>query len=311
MIILRKILRVIKYTAYRLFFNPLNRVLKRYSSRGIIPLKWFSSKNWGDALNPYLVEKLSHQQVVYVANPHLDNYICIGSMISTCGSPSVIWGTGIISEAILPTRKPKQVLAVRGPLTRDVLLGMGVDCPMVYGDPALLLPMFYDPVVEVNYDVGIIPHYVDAEHPWVLQYAKRNGIRIINVCGGIDQFVREVKSCRVILSSSLHGLICADAYGVSCRRIQLSESVIGGDFKFNDYRLSVDGRPSSTLMITEQTTLDEAVDGAVVSSLDIDLHLLLRRCPFLSPNIAHALDSVADGSRRGRVFLREMNALLA
>ena len=49
------------------------------------------------------------------------------------------------------------------------------------------------------------------------------------------QFVKEVASCRFILSSAMHGLICADSLGVPNKHMVLSDKVTGGNYKFRDY----------------------------------------------------------------------------
>ena len=54
----------------------------------------------------------------------------------------------------------------------------------------------------------------------------------------IEQFVDELVSCEMIFSSSLHGLIIADAYNIPNRRVIFGNKLIGGDFKFNDYEES-------------------------------------------------------------------------
>ena len=52
----------------------------------------------------------------------------------------------------------------------------------------------------------------------------------------IEEFVNDVCRCEKIYSSSLHGIVCANAYGIPVERIKLGDKMIGGDFKFNDYQ---------------------------------------------------------------------------
>lgn len=64
-----------------------------------------------------------------------------------CRRNTEVWGAGIISENSLLKEKPSKVYAVRGPLTRQRLIKEGIDCPEIYGDPALLIPYYYRPKV--------------------------------------------------------------------------------------------------------------------------------------------------------------------
>lgn len=59
--------------------------------------------------------------------------------------------------------KPNKILSVRGPLTRNRLLKLGINCPESYGDIGLILPYFYYPELKKKYKLGTIPHYIDKE----------------------------------------------------------------------------------------------------------------------------------------------------
>ena len=109
------------------------------------------------------------------------NYGCIGSLIDMglFNSHTIIWGAGTIAGTAKLHYKPLKVCAVRGKLTRKYLLEQGIDCPEIYGDPALLLPKIYQPKVEKQYKLGIIPHYVDQENPLLGELSKLYGG---NVC---------------------------------------------------------------------------------------------------------------------------------
>jgi pyruvyltransferase len=80
------------------------------------------------------------------------------------------------------------------------------------------------------------------------------GVKVINILGGLEYVVDEVKTCSRIASSSLHGLIIGDAYGTPSTWIEFSENVAGGGFKFRDYFLSVNRPLSVPLRIDVKTS---------------------------------------------------------
>ncbi|MGD0898892.1 MAG: polysaccharide pyruvyl transferase family protein [Thermoguttaceae bacterium] len=197
--------------------------------------------NWGDALNPYLLHRLTGCEITACTNvdrpsePHL---LAIGSILQWANVDSVVWGTGVISaEGTLPC-SPRRILSVRGPLTREFCRRSGMHCPAVYGDPALLMPEVYQPRSPRGDTLGVIPHYVDRNSAFVAR-CRAAGLTVIDVFSDIESFVDQVVSCSGILSSSLHGLICADAYGVPSRWIRISDAILGDGFKFRDYYASL------------------------------------------------------------------------
>ena len=265
--------------------DPARRMAVKVIHRNKVPLAWCEGRNWGDALSPWLVQRLSGRPVIHLEGLHHDRFLAIGSILGGANGRAQVWGSGFIREDEGLIGKPRAVHAVRGPLSREKLLQLGVDCPEVYGDPALLLPRFFNPEMEKRHAVGIIPHYIDKGHPWLTQFAHDPQVRIIDIEAGIEDFVRDVKSCEVILSSSLHGLICADSYGIPNAWIRLSGDVVGGDFKFRDYRASIGAADPVALRIKDQTRLDVLVSAVEMHDPNIDLLRLLSACPFLSTNL--------------------------
>ena len=250
------------------------------------------SKNFGDALNTSLVKYLSGKEVFAsrllkkIAQKHVTSYAVIGSVCQWSTVETIVWGAGFIGEEYKTKSfvKPKQVLAVRGPLSRMVYEANGISCPECYGDPALLLPLIYNPIVEPVYEYGIIPHYVDWSAEWVNQYRSDKNILVINIMIGDDHelFVKQLKSCRRIVTSSLHGLILAHAYGVPVCAVKLSDSVTGGEFKFSDYLLSVGREPKRRInLCQEQIEIgDLSYDN---KAIQIDLAPMIAVCPFIQP----------------------------
>ncbi len=84
--------------------------------------------------------------------------------------------------------------------------------------------------------LGVMPHYRDQDLPELrrLVDGARNATWI-DVFDNLVDVLRQIASCEVVLSSSLHGLVAADALGVPNAWIQPSDRLAGNDYKFRDY----------------------------------------------------------------------------
>ena len=134
---------------------------------------------------------------------------------------------------------PKKILSVRGPLTRERLKNIGVNCPEVYGDIGLILPYFYYPEVKKEFKLGIIPHYIDMEKFKSFFPITDNNIKLIDVTEPIDTVIKNILKCEVTMSSSLHGIIVSHAYNIKCMWLKISNKIGGGYFKYRDYYGSI------------------------------------------------------------------------
>lgn len=248
----------------------------------MIKTNWATLPNWGDTINPILIEKISGIKPTLVKNN--PDYLCVGSILSWATKNTIVWGSGFIAK----DRKIKydiDIRAVRGPLTRNMVLEQGYNCPEIYGDPALLYPRFYKPNIQKKYRFGIIPHYVDQNSKWLNQFLNNANVKIIDIKVPSDErfinkFVDEVNECEIILSSSLHGIIAADAYGIPSYWIELSNNVIGNGFKFRDYFSSV-GRPNIEPFRPNYTDkIKDFSSDFYKYDINIDLDLLYEACPF-------------------------------
>jgi hypothetical protein len=200
-------------------------------------MTWCISNNVGDALNVYLAKKITGETPVFVQTSHDTHrkFMACGSILNHADKDTVVWGAGIANaDDVIDPRC--DIRAVRGPLTADrCKLQAGIDCK-VYGDPALLMPMFYNPERMEHHKVGVIPHYINQSEVFD---TLPDGWKFINVFDDIETIVRQIKGCKKILSSSLHGLILAHAYGVPALWFEGMYPLGGDGTKFYDYFASV------------------------------------------------------------------------
>lgn len=197
---------------------------------------WYISKNVGDTLTPFIVKHFTGHKVKWMARNFRGKLLGVGSIMKALRPRDAVWGSGIMRQtdtfAKLETCK---FLAVRGKLTRDILVRDGGVVPEVYGDPALLLPLMYNPEVKKTHRFGVIPHYIEQKD--FLQDASLVpvGAKVIDVFLPWEKFVSEVLACEEVISSSLHGIVIAEAYGIPATWVCPTPKVIGAGFKFKDY----------------------------------------------------------------------------
>lgn len=220
----------------------------------MIPLYWHVSQNFGDCLSPWLVRKLSGESVAYSDPTKQASLVAIGSLIGAPLQLGVVWGAGLAADNLTPL----SVKAVRGPLTRAVLLRQGVSCPEVYGDPAMLLRELCPDPVRPLFKVGLIPHIADFS---ALTVPPREGSLVIDVRWPVEEVILRIRQCKTTVSSSLHGLIVSHAFGIPCAPVRFGDRVIGGSFKFRDYLLGAGLADCGELPLVSGAEWSE-IDGA-------------------------------------------------
>ena len=118
---------------------------------------------------------------------------------------------------------------------------------MAFGDPGLLadslLPNYSE--IQKKYSLGIVCHYKDAT-PEIMSLISKKfvDVKFIDIFSEPFEFMKKINSCELVLSSSLHGLVTADAFGIPNAWLKLSDTLKGGNFKFEDYYSTFDIYPS-------------------------------------------------------------------
>ena len=173
---------------------------------------------------------------------------CVGSNIYAGFQNATVWGSGII-------HKPKgikrvnaflihypltrlDIRAVRGPLTRALLLKWGQKCPEVYGDPAILMPLIYQPPQkDKKKNLLVIPQFA-TEKTFREKYHDLDMISMNT--DDYKSVIDAITSSKRVITSSLHAVILSDAYGVpSVLYRGLPKKT---DFKYLDYYYSTGRR---------------------------------------------------------------------
>ncbi len=258
--------------------------------------KRIKHENWGDDINYYFLREIINQPVVLFNRTSLAfrlklrNYLVIGSTIDMlCTRNTEVWGAGIIDGNKPLEAKPKRVYAVRGPLTRAKLLSEGVDCPEIYGDPVLLTPLYYQPRIYKRYKYGILSH---VSNQTIVETLLFNG-RSLSECEDVriiylgqythwHDLIDQVCECETILSSSLHGLIIAEAYHIPNVWIEFGKPLIGGHFKFHDFFLSMHQDRKEPVVIKGVNLPLEVIvsEASEWKRGSINLQPLIDACPF-------------------------------
>lgn len=232
---------------------------------------WSVIANFGDLLTPWLLRKYGFTPVH--AFPHRAQIVAAGSLLQHLDESysGAIVGTGLIDDRTCPLPRAR-IHALRGPLTAA---RVRADSSVPFGDPGLLASRFVSSDDQKKHVLGLIPHYVDKEDPRLerIRVENQGAVNLIDVQRKPRQVCRDIASCQYILSSSLHGIVVADSFGIPCTWVKLSDRVIGDGFKFRDYHaalgievapITLDGSESlATLVDSTRPTPDCVEDKKV------------------------------------------------
>ena len=191
--------------------------------------------NFGDLLGPNIVAQLRRALGCTGAAVADARLLTVGSVLHFAHDGDTIWGSGVNGKVDPASHRfsALDVRALRGPRTHDFLKARGIathDVP--YGDPGLLLGIVRPDLLQerVRHPVTIIQNLNDS------RLRARGGLsprRPLETC------LRRIARSRLVVGSSLHAIIIAEALGIPARLVR---SQAEPEFKYADYYLGT-GRP--------------------------------------------------------------------
>lgn len=194
--------------------------------------------NFGDQLSKIIVSlMLSTRGMTLDDEAVRDGELgAIGSILHLLDEGATVWGSGANGKIAADAYRFKtlDVRAVRGPRTRQFLMARGIAVPEVYGDPALLIGLLsrgrFD-TIEKSHRIGFVPNLNDMRDGAV--FALPPGVKFISPMRAWHRCIRDILGCEMVVASSLHGLVIAEAFGIPARHVKLSEHE--PMFKYLDY----------------------------------------------------------------------------
>jgi pyruvyltransferase len=193
--------------------------------------------NVGDLLSKVIFGHLLRYKGVKSLRSHQTFRISfLGSVIQFLTGDAIVYGSGFLYESVVSNFAEKNIKldirAVRGPNTKRMLESVGYIVPEIYGDPAILLPIFHQPkIATVKKDYIVIPHWKK-----IKDYDSIKHPVLSTLTSDWENFIDQIVSSNLVISASLHGVIIAEAYGVPA--ILLADTEKNDLFKYEDYYLS-------------------------------------------------------------------------
>jgi pyruvyltransferase len=266
----------IKVLAF-IFIVPFS--LKGEEEKGL-PLYYWQQPNFvnfGDYLSLKIVERVVNRPVpvYYRKKTPKKKLLAVGSILYFAQTGDVVWGSGINGKKLSKEDycfEHLDIRAIRGPLTRQFLMeNFSIDCPEIYGDPVLLFPRLFPEFKRAenpSRDYVVILHYADEK-----LFPKELDPHVVYSTEPWVSIVEKILDSKFVISSSLHGIIFAEAYGIPARMLRLTQKE--PLFKYQDYYLGT-GRPCFRFA----RSIEEALRLKGEPPAECDLEKLYQSFPF-------------------------------
>lgn len=276
----RELVRHAEETGYPLFPNqsrvfpsvvapsPARAELMTIAPKGKLSIFGRQDANFGDRITERVLRSMGYD-VEYV-RAYEAGLVGAGSLLQSVpeGYSGTILGAGFQEEHQARAFPQANILAVRGRLTAERCRAPR-EC--LLADPGLLAGSLLTELPPIRHTMAIIPHVADQSAPHLhavyQKYAKRplcgdenapGEIVLVNLRSEPLKVLELIASSEYVLSSSLYGLIAAEALGKPCGWLVLSRHVPGGAFKFQDYYSAFD-RSEQPVLLNGTETLHELI----------------------------------------------------
>jgi len=224
-----------------------------------IPCLWHQENNFGDSITPIMFEHFGFFPLL--SHPSNAQAVGVGSLLQIFKDYRN-WGGTVLGAGLIDDRKlslPRaRFVAVRGAKTKA---NLGLSGDVQLGDPGLLISKFIDVESPMrSRKIGVIPHYTDLAAGELKCFLSNNEAQLVLISPrqSVRKVVEQIKKCEVVLSSSLHGLIFADALSVANVWFKVKGNYVRSDFKYYDYYTCFDMSREPSV-IEGKTPLDELV----------------------------------------------------
>lgn len=240
-------------------------------------LKWVRGQNFGDYLSCIIVSETARKLgLKKMSLSEGQKLLAIGSILHFAQDGDIAWGTGVNGK-IQAERHPfssLDVRMVRGPKTRDFLKEKSISVGQTFGDPALLLPTLF-PEYKWRPEIGKITVIPNLNELDLCKTKVPANFRLVSPLTHWRKLVLDILSSELVLTSSLHGIIISETFGVPVRFVMPS----GGEsiFKYQDYYLGT-GRYLDVQPSTFNETITSRI-GVTMPKPTFNSELLLNAFP--------------------------------
>ncbi|WP_223543420.1 polysaccharide pyruvyl transferase family protein [Pseudomonas sp. GL-B-12] len=204
-----------------------------WSPRSPLGLNFLRKENAGDLLGPHLVHRILERSRLDAKKIQTNNrLISIGSVLHFARNGDTIWGTGVNGKVDPNLHKftNLNIKALRGPLTAHFLNSKNIKTPDVYGDPGILTSRFWPKSDNTSGETIYIPHMRE-----VVDTNISSRFKVISPLMKLELFINEIQKASKVISTSLHGIIIAESYGIPAVLVENNSGETL--FKYNDYFL--------------------------------------------------------------------------
>lgn len=261
----------------------------RFVTKNLVKVHWGKGlSNFGDCLQPDI---LKHYGLlpVYVPSLYKSDIILEGSILQLVplDYSGYILGTGGDKQTY--SFENATIIGVRGKLTMANFTPP-INSSIILADTGLLVSKIFPNELEKIYDLGVVFHFVDEDTSLAQMYKEKfrnENILFINVRQKPKKVINQIKSCKAIVSTSLHGLIVADAFHIPNKWIINRQTMptYFFEYKFYDYYSSlgieqtpyeVNGNETAIQLISSVSVKPFQIIEELISSLDVEMTKIAR-----------------------------------